>query len=97
MDNHGAVSQETANAMASAALVQLDADYGIGVTGAPGPGELDGRPMGLCYLAIARATNAGPQVIKELELRVPPRRITIKRRISNQALIELRKLVEAGE
>jgi nicotinamide-nucleotide amidase len=97
MDNHGAVSQETANAMASAALVQLDADYGIGVTGAPGPGELDGRPMGLCYLAIARAATAGPQVIKELELRVPPRRITIKRRISNQALIELRKLLEAGE
>ncbi len=97
IENHGAVSQETANAMASAALIQLDADYGIGVTGAPGPGELDGRPMGLAYIAIARATPAGPQVIRELELRVPPRRITIKRRISNQALIELRKLVETGE
>ena len=97
MENHGAVSQEAANAMASAALLQLGADYGIGVTGAPGPAELDGRPMGLAYIAIARATNAGPQVIKELELRVPPRRITIKRRISNQALIELRKLVDAGE
>ncbi len=97
LDNHGSVSQEAANAMASAALVQMGADYGIGVTGAPGPGELDGRPMGLCYLAIARASHAGPQVIKELEVRVPPRRITIKRRISNQALIELRKLVEAGE
>ena len=97
MDNHGAVSQETANAMASAALMQMGANYGIGVTGAPGPAELDGRPMGLCYVAIARATSAGPQVIKELELRVPPRRITIKRRISNQALIELRKLVDAGE
>ena len=97
MANHGAVSQEAANAMASAALVQLGADYGIGVTGAPGPAELDGRPMGLAFIAIARATAAGPQVIKELEVRVPPRRITIKRRISNQALIELRKLVEAGE
>ena len=97
MDNHGAISQEAANAMASAALMQMGADYGIGVTGAPGPTELDGRPMGLCYVAIARATSAGPQVIKELELRVPPRRITIKRRISNQALIELRKLVDAGE
>ena len=97
MENHGAVSQETANAMASAALMQLHADYGIGVTGAPGPTELDGRPMGLAFVAIARASNAGPQVIKELELRVPPRRITIKRRISNQALIELRKLVDAGE
>ena len=97
MASHGAVSQEAANAMASAALMQLGADYGIGITGAPGPAELDGRPMGLAYVAIARATSAGPQVIKELELRVPPRRITIKRRISNQALIELRKLVDAGE
>ena len=97
MQNHGPVSQEAANAMASAALVQMGADYGIGITGAPGPAELDGRPMGLAFVAIARATSAGPQVIKELELRVPPRRITIKRRISNQALIELRKLLDAGE
>ncbi len=97
LNNHGTASQEAANAMASAALLQLNADYGIGVTGAPGPAELDGRPMGLAYVAIARATAAGPQVIKELELRVPPRRITIKRRISNQALIELRRLVDAGE
>ena len=97
LQNHGPVSQEAANAMASAALVQMGADYGIGITGAPGPAELDGRPMGLAFVAIARATSAGPQVIKELELRVPPRRITIKRRISNQALIELRKLLDAGE
>ncbi len=97
LENHGAVSQETANAMAVSALAQLGATYGIGIAGAPGPGELDGRPMGLAYIAIARATAAAPQVLKELELRVPPRRITIKRRISNQALIELRKLVEAGE
>ena len=97
LENHGAVSQETANAMAVSALAQLGATYGIGIAGAPGPGEMEGRPMGLAYIAIARAATAAPQVIKELELRVPPRRITIKRRISNQALIELRKLVEAGE
>ncbi len=97
LENHGAVSQEAANAMAAAALMQLGADYGIGVTGAPGPAGLEGRPMGLAYIAIARATAAGPQVIKEAEVRVPPRRITLKRRISNQALIELHKLVEAGE
>ena len=53
--------------------------------------------MGLAFVAIVRATNAGPRVIKELELRVPPRRIIIKRCISNQALIELRKLVDVGE
>ena len=44
--------------------------------------------MGLAYIAIATATE-----VKEMELRVPPRRITIKRRVSNTALIELCKLV----
>ena len=88
---YGAVSQPTANAMAQAIRQRLNADYGIGITGSPGPGELEGQPMGLAYVALA-----GPQAAQELELRVPPRRITIKRRISNQALIELRKLIEAG-
>jgi nicotinamide-nucleotide amidase len=94
--NHGAVSQDTANAMAVTVATQLGADYGIGIAGAPGPGELDGRPMGLAFVSIAKADAAGAQVVKEMELRVPPRRITIKRRISNQSLIELRKLVEAS-
>jgi nicotinamide-nucleotide amidase len=93
--NHGAVSQDTANAMAVTVATQLGADYGIGIAGAPGPGELDGRPMGLAFVSIAKADAAGAQVVKEMELRVPPRRITIKRRISNQSLIELKKLVEA--
>ena len=97
LERHGAVSQEAANGMAGAALGQLGADYGIGVAGAPGPEGLEGRPMGLAYVAIARAAGAGgPQVARELELRVPPRRVTIKRRVSNQALIELRRLVDAG-
>ena len=85
------------NAMSSATLMQMGTDYGIGITGAPGPPERDGRSMGLAYVTITHATSAGPQVIKELERHVPPRRITIKRRISNQALIDLRKLVDAGE
>ncbi len=96
MENHGLVSRETATAMAVCVAARLGADYGIGIAGAPGPGDLDGRPMGLAFISIARADAAGAQVVKDFELRVPPRRITIKRRISNQALIELRKLVEAG-
>jgi hypothetical protein len=38
-------------------------------------------------LSIARASE-----VREQEMRVPPRRITIKRRVSNTALIELCKL-----
>ena len=96
LDNHGVVSQEAANAMAVSVLAQLGADYSVGVTGAPGPGELDGRPMGLAYIAIARAATGGPQIIREMEVRVPPRLVTIKRRISNTALIELRKMIGDG-
>ncbi len=90
IQQHGNVSQETATAMAQAVREQLGADFGIGLTGVPGPSELEGKPLGLAYLAIASATE-----VKELELRVPPRRITVKRRVSNTALIELYKLLSA--
>ena len=91
LNEYGAVSQQTANAMAQAAREKLGADFSIGISAAPGPSEIEGKPMGLAYISISNE-----RVLKEMELRVPPRRITIKRRISNQALIELRKLLEAG-
>ena len=85
---HGAVSQETATAMARTIAHNLGADFGIGITGVAGPLEEEGKPVGLMYVAIT-----GPAGEKELQLRVPPRRITIKRRISNTALIELNRMV----
>ena len=91
IDSHGLVSKETAMAMADAVRLGLDADYGIGIAGAAGPGEDGGRPNGTAYMAIV-----GPGGSKEMELRVPPRLVTIKRRMSNNALIELRKLVVAN-
>jgi nicotinamide-nucleotide amidase len=90
VEQHGVVSQETAAAMAQAVRQSLHADIGIGLSGVPGPGELEGKPMGLAYVAVATATDL---VLREL--RVPPRRITIKRRVSNTALIELSKLLAA--
>ena len=89
MEKHGVVSQQTANAMAETVRHNLNADIGIGVTGVPGPAELEGKPLGLAYISV---TN-GKQT-RELEMRLPPRRVTIKRRVPNQALIELRRLVE---
>ena len=86
--SHGAVSQETAIAMARTIAHNLGADFGIGITGVAGPVEEEGKPVGLMYVAIT-----GPAGEKELQLRVPPRRITIKRRISNTALIELNRMV----
>ena len=89
MSNHGVVSQQTANAMAHAIRSNLNTDLGVAVTGVPGPGELEGKPLGLAYISV----TDGEQ-IRELEMRLPPRQVTIKRRVPNQALIELRRLVE---
>ncbi|MCH2676142.1 MAG: CinA family nicotinamide mononucleotide deamidase-related protein [Dehalococcoidia bacterium] len=89
MNQHGVVSQQSANAMADTVRRNLNADLGVAVTGVPGPGEFEGKPLGLAYICV---TN-GEQT-REMEMRLPPRRVTIKRRVPNQALIELRRLIE---
>ena len=89
MERYGVVSQHTANTMADTVRRNLNADLGVAVTGVPGPGEFEGKPMGLAYISV---TN-GHQT-RELEMRLPPRQVTIKRRVPNQALIELRRLIE---
>jgi len=90
IERHGAVSQETANAMAQAVRKGLGSDYGIGIAGDDGSSPGDGPPAGLAYLSIV-----GPNSSREMELRVPPRRVTVKRRMSNNALIELSKLISS--
>ena len=91
IEEHGAVSQQTATAMARGIRESMGTDFGIGITGVAGPVEEEGKPVGLTYLAIANSEG-----IKEMELRFPPRREVIKRRLSNQALIELRKILVPG-
>ena len=54
---HGQVSAETARAMAEAARVFLDADYGLAVTGVAGPDPLEGHPVGTVYVGLADATG----------------------------------------
>ena len=91
IDQHGCISPETAAAMAAAIREKFGADLGIGITGVAGPAEMEGKPVGQVYIAIA-----GPEEVKGLAMRVPPRRLVIKRRASNTALTELRKMIMAG-
>ena len=90
IERNGTVSRETALAMAQAARSTLGADYGIGITGVIGPEVVEEQPVGQVYVAIAGIKDS-----RELEFRTPPRRIVIKRRVSNTALTELRKLIVA--
>jgi len=53
--DHGAVSEETARAMAQGALANSLADVSVAITGVAGPGGgTDAKPVGLVHFAAAR-------------------------------------------
>jgi nicotinamide-nucleotide amidase len=52
LERYGAVSEETARAMAHAAREFLGTDFGIGITGVAGPDKQEGKPVGTVHIAI---------------------------------------------
>jgi nicotinamide-nucleotide amidase len=86
---HGAVSAETAAAMAEGARTSLRTDLAVAVTGIAGPGGgTPEKPVGLVHLC---AAGPGRELARELHL--PGDREAIRRRATAAALHLLRELL----
>jgi nicotinamide-nucleotide amidase len=86
---HGAVSAQSAAAMARGARERLGADVAVSVTGVAGPdGGTEEKPVGLVFLHAS-----GPMGEKQLRLDFPADRPTIRGRATVAALHLVRRLV----
>jgi len=86
LDNHGAVSEPVAQAMAEGARLRTGADYALAITGIAGPtGATESKPVGTVFIALASAE--GRRVIQRHN---PWDRVTFKHATSQQALDLLR-------
>jgi len=87
LEKHGAVSEETAAAMAAGAMAAARADVGVGVTGIAGPdGGTPEKPVGLVFVATSGA--AGTRVRRSL---FPGGRERVRYRSTQVALEMLRR------
>ena len=89
LERHGAVSAETAEAMARGAAEALGTEVAVSVTGVAGPGGgSPEKPVGLVYLHAIT-----PFVSHGIELRLPGNRDAIRRRAAASALHLLRRVL----
>jgi nicotinamide-nucleotide amidase len=84
----GAVSAETAGALAAGARERLGATYGVGATGVAGPSEQEGQPVGTVHLAVS-----GPDGSVVRSLRLPGDRDRVRLLAVNAALDLLRRSI----
>ena len=92
IEKHGAVSRETAEAMARGALGNADADLVVAVTGIAGPGGGSAdKPVGLVHFAAASRSGT----LKHAEKRYGELgRIGVRRKSVLQALMMLKNLAD---
>lgn len=93
LDRHGAVSAETAEAMAAGMRSRAGTDYAISVTGIAGPdGGSDEKPVGTVFVGYADKTRA-----KSIKFVFPGDRNLIRWRSSQAALDYLRRQIIKAE
>jgi nicotinamide-nucleotide amidase len=90
IEEHGAVSELVAKALAEGARTWMDAELGIGVTGVAGPdGGSEQKPVGLVWLSVSGPDGAS--VTRSVNL--PGGRADVRDRASTVALHMARRLL----
>lgn len=94
IEKYGAVSAETASAMAEAACTYFGSDCGIGVTGVAGPAMQPGESIepGTVFIAIAH-----PKGVEVKQYKFPPRRTLVRGRTVTQALLQLAQILQINQ
>jgi nicotinamide-nucleotide amidase len=84
IEEHGAVSQEVAEALAQGARSRLDTDVGVGITGIAGPaGGSEEKPVGLVWLSVA---GPGERELLTRSVSLPGARADIRDRAGTVAM-----------
>lgn len=86
LDEHGAVSAQTAAALASGCRERLDATWGLALTGVAGPDPQEGKPPGTGHVGLA-----GPEGVTVRSLRLPGDRPRVRVLAVSAALDLLRR------
>lgn len=90
IDEHGAVSEAVARALAAGAISRLGADVGVGVTGIAGPaGGTEDKPVGLVWFAVAHRDGRA----STLSIVIPGGRADVRDRATTVALHLVRRLL----
>lgn len=93
LEQQGAVSPETAVAMAEGIKRRLQTDIGVGITGIAGPtGGTAQKPVGLVYIAVVF-----PEETRVKEFNFPGRRFAVRQGAANAALKMLRAFLEGAQ
>ncbi|MGZ6390191.1 MAG: competence/damage-inducible protein A [Ktedonobacterales bacterium] len=90
LETYGAISVETARAMAQAALVRLGASVGVGITGVAGPALQEDKPVGTVHIAVASVGDSAGDRISDTSQHFRGGRAEIKQRSAITALNLLR-------
>jgi nicotinamide-nucleotide amidase len=93
IEQHGAVSEEVAKALADGARAALHADIGVGVTGIAGPaGGSEEKPVGTVWVSVSRG-DVSPVARLTRRVHLPGGRADVRDRSTTVAMHLLRRLL----